>query len=174
MKRIIACGVWIIFAMMLLIIADLKYARAQTPEAAPDFAMEDLQGVNHRLSDYRGQVVVINFWASWCAECIVELPSLGALFDKYKGRGLMVLGITTDRKRESVEPLLKQSRVRYPVLLNTAGSALLKQYRIIGLPSTVVIDKNGFIVERSAGRMDFDSSAFTGKINRLLDSAKRK
>ncbi len=171
MKRVIVCSVSIIVAMVLMIIAQPRWVGSQVKERAPDFSLNDIQGAKHSLSDYSGKVVVINFWASWCPECVDELPSLNALYEKYVGKGLIVIGIATDRKRDSVEPLLKRSRVTYPIFLNTVGGTLLKQYRIIGLPSTVVIDSNGNITERSAGRTDFGSSDFTRKIESLLDSA---
>jgi len=170
MKRVV---VWFIFTLILLVVVN-PCAGAQVREAAPEFSLNDLQGAHHRLSDYRGKVVVINFWASWCPECVEELPSLNALYEKYAEKGVVVLGIATDRNRDSVDPLLKRTGVTYPVLLNTAGGALLKQYRVIGLPSTVVIDKTGIIAERSIGRTDFGSSAFTNKIESLIDSAIKK
>ena len=169
-RRIIACGPCIIVVMIFLITVHPGYVGAQIQEAAPAFSLNDLQGVLHSISDYRGKVVVINFWASWCPECVEELPSLNSLYEKYKGKGVVVLGIATDRKRDSVDPLLIRTGITYPVLLNTAGGALLKQYKVIGLPSTVVIDKNGIIAERSIGRTDFGSTAFTKKLESLIDS----
>jgi thiol-disulfide isomerase/thioredoxin len=174
MKQVIVCGVWFISTLILLVVVHPCCVAAQGQEIAPEFSLNDLHGVHHSLSVYRGKVMVINFWASWCHECVDELPSLNTLYEKYKGRGLIVLGIATDRKRDSVEPLLNRMRVTYPVLLNTVGASLLKQYRIIGLPSTVVIDKNGIIVERTVGRADFGSPGFTNKIESLIDSTIKK
>ncbi len=171
MKRIIACCACIVFAMILLITERPRCASAQQHEAAPEFSLNDLQGVNHSLSYYRGKVVVINFWASWCPECVEEMPSLNTLYEKFKGRGLVVLGIAIDQNRDAIDPLLKQTHVTYPILLNRTGSTLLRQYKVIGLPSTIVIDSNGIISARVVGRTDFGSSAFTKKIEDLTDSA---
>jgi len=168
MKRVV---VLFIIMSILLVAVTPCYSEAQIQEEAPAFSLSDLQGVLHSISDYRGKVVIINFWASWCPECVEELPSLATLYEKYKVKGVVVLGIATDRKRDSVDPLLKRAGVTYPILLNTAGAALLKQYRVIGLPSTVVIDRNGIIIERSIGRTDFASPAFTNKIESLIDPA---
>jgi thiol-disulfide isomerase/thioredoxin len=171
MKGIIIFSPCIIVVMIFLITVHPRCAGGQEREAAPEFSMNDLQGVNQSLSEYRGKVVIINFWASWCPECVEELPSLNTLYEKYKVKRVVVLGIATDRKRDSVDPLLKRAGVTYPILLNTAGVALLKQYRVIGLPSTVVIDRNGIIIERLIGRTDFGSPAFTNKIESLIDPA---
>jgi thiol-disulfide isomerase/thioredoxin len=174
MNRVITCSVWVIFAMIFLVIAHPFRAGAQGQEIAPEFSLNDLHEVHHSLSNYRGKVVVINFWASWCPECVEEMPSLNALYEKYRQRGFVVIGIATDRNRDSVEPLLIRTRVTYPILLNMTGGELLKKYRVIGLPSTVVIDSKGFIVERAIGRTDFGSAAFTKKIESLIDSATKK
>lgn len=173
MKRIV---VLFIIMIMLILLAAVNpfYSGAQVQEEAPAFSLNDLHGMLHSISDYRGKVVVINFWASWCPECVEELPSLNTLYEQYKVKGVVVLGIATDRKHDSVDPLLKRMGVTYPILLNTAGVALLRQYRVIGLPSTVVIDRNGIIIERSIGRTDFGSPAFTNKIESLIDPAKNR
>jgi len=73
-------------------------------EEAPIFELSDLQGRKHALSDYRGKVVLINFWASWCRECITEMPSLNKLYSQFSGQGLAVLGVTVDRKSEDAAP----------------------------------------------------------------------
>lgn len=173
MKLIVTISACIV-AVLLTITAHPRLADAQVRETAQEFSLTDIRGVNHILSNYRGKIVVMNFWASWCPECVEELPSLNTLYEKFKSRGLVVLGISTDQKRDPVDAILKKMRVTYPILLNTAGSALLKQYKIIGLPYTVVIDRNGVITERVVGRTDFGSPAFTKKIEGLIDSAMKE
>ena len=141
---------------------------AQVADKAPDFELNDLQGLRHRLSDYRGKVVLINFWASWCPECIGEMASLNALYAKYRGKGLVVLGISADRKKDPLMKVLEQTHVTYPVILDTTGGVFIRQYTVIGLPTTVVVDKKGLIAERVIGRTDFGSTAFMKKIESLL------
>src|SRR5271169_6317825 len=130
MKRIISCSSWIILALILLITEHPHRVGAQEQEVAPEFSLNDLQGVNRSLSYYRGKVVVVNFWASWCPECVEEIPSLNILYEKFKGKGLVVLGIAVDQRRDSIDPILKRTRVTYPILWNRNSSALLKQYKI--------------------------------------------
>jgi thiol-disulfide isomerase/thioredoxin len=139
---------------------------------APLFELTDLQGKTHRLADYAGKVVVINFWASWCPECIDEMPSLNALYEKLRVKGLVVLGITSDRKRAPVEQALRRVPVSYPILIETTGKVFVRQYTVIGLPTTVVVDRNGYIAERFVGKTDFDTPAFARKIQDLLDGGR--
>ncbi len=141
---------------------------AYAAEKAPEFELNDLRGAHHQLSSYHGKVVLINFWASWCPECIEEMSSLNTLYERYRGKGLVVLSISADRKKEPVTAVLARTRVAYPVLLDTTGGVFIRHYTVIGLPTTVVIDRNGFIEERIVGRTDFTSPAFVKKIETLI------
>jgi peroxiredoxin len=137
-------------------------------EKAPDFELVDLQGATHRLLQYRGKVVLLNFWASWCAECLIEMPSLDSLYRKYRSNNLVVLGISIDRKRETIEGVLKKVPVSYPVLIDLKGEVSSKKYTVIAIPSTYLIDQNGFIKERLMGGYDFTSPSVIEKIDTLL------
>ena len=160
-----------LFCVLQLSSPDGAYG-AQGPEKAPLFELSDLQGKTHRLADYAGKVVVINFWASWCPECIDEMPSLNALYEKLRGKGLVVLGITSDRKQAPVEQALRRVPVSYPILIETTGKVFIRQYTVIGLPTTVVVDRDGAIAERLVGKTDFSTAAFARKIQDLLDKGR--
>ena len=172
MKRLTTCCAWIVLIGVFHLAVPYNGHTAQVSDKAPEFELNDLQGVHHRLSAYREKVVVINFWASWCPECIAEMASLNSLYEKYRGKGLIVLGISADRKREPVMKVLTQTRVTYPVLLDSTGGVFIRNYTVVGLPTTVVIDKNGLIAERVMGRTDFTSAAFMNKIESLISRAK--
>lgn len=143
-------------------------ASAEQNTPAPDFELTDLSGKTHRLADYRGKVVIINFWASWCPECLEEMPSLNGLYTKFRKQDLIVLGITSDRKKDPVLEVLKKIPVAYPLLLETGGGVFIRKYVVIGLPTTVIVDRRGFIAERIVGRTDFGSVSFSRKIQELL------
>ena len=160
-------GYWIILVALFQLFVP-PYGFAEKSDEAPEFELDDLRGQHHRLSDYRGKIVLINFWASWCPECIDEIPSLNKIYEKYKGKGLVVLGISADRKKEAAMKILTQTDVTYPVLFDTSGGVFIKRYTVIALPTTVVIDRNGLIVERIIGRIDFSSAAFVKKIENLM------
>jgi peroxiredoxin len=171
MNRFVAYG--IIFITLFLLAAPHCCLAAQVSEKAPEFELDDLQGAHHKLSDYRGKVVMINFWASWCPECIEEMSSLNALYERYRGKGLVVLAISADRKKDAAMTVLARTHVSYPVLLDTTGGVFIRHYTVVGLPTTIVIDKNGFIDERILGRTDFSSPTFVKKIEGLISGRKQ-
>lgn len=111
---------------------------------APDFALTDAAGNTVRLSDYRGKVVLLNFWATWCAPCKAEVPWFVDLQSTYKD-DLVVLGVSFDEDGwKSVRPFIEERRVNYPVVL--ASPELPEQYRKIeSLPATLMIDRDGRI-----------------------------
>ncbi|MDH4231577.1 MAG: TlpA family protein disulfide reductase [Nitrospirota bacterium] len=148
--------------------AGSSYAETDNhPEKAPDFELNDVQGVKHRLSAYHGRVVLINFWASWCKECIAEIPSLNTLYERYRDKNVVVLGVSIDRNNEDIERSMGKFGIAYPVLVDRKGEVFIRKYTVIGLPTTVIVDKNGYIADRLIGRSDFSSAAFLNKLNGL-------
>ncbi|MBI4684927.1 MAG: TlpA family protein disulfide reductase [Nitrospirae bacterium] len=137
-------------------------------EKAFDFTLTDLNGTPHRLSDFQGKVVLVNFWASWCRECVIEMPSLNGFYAANKNKGIVVLGITIDRKIENVLDALRKTPVSYPVLLDSRGDVFVKKYTVLGLPTTIIIDREGNIQDRFIGRVDFSDKSLTEKIQSLL------
>src|SRR5438105_1885112 len=122
-----------------------------TLEPAPDFELKSLDGRTVRLSDFRGKVVVLNFWATWCAPCRVETPWLVDLYRQYKEQGLEVVGISMDDgEQEHVAEFAKELGINYTVLLgNHAVGDAYGGLRF--LPQTFFIDRNGKIIKRSFG-----------------------
>jgi len=110
--------------------------------AAPDFTLKSKEGKNVRLSDLRGQVVLLNFWASWCGPCRQEMPILDEIHDKYKDLGFSVLGVNLDAKSKKAIDYLKDTPVTFPVLYDPKGD-VSGQYGVQAMPSTVIIDKDG-------------------------------
>jgi peroxiredoxin len=111
-------------------------------QPAPDFTLYDLNGNEVRLSDFRGKPVVLNFWATWCGPCRVEIPHVNVLYDKYKAQGLVVIGVNDEPDHATVRSFAEQ-HISYTVALD--GSTQFRQYGVRGMPATFYIDREGIV-----------------------------
>ena len=119
-------------------------------QPAPDFALRDLDGRVHRLSDYRGQVVFINFWATWCPPCRQELPEIQAVYDDKKDEGLVVLEVNYQESATKAGDYWDEQGLTMPVLLDSSGD-VQDQYRLVGLPDSFFVDRDGILREMHLG-----------------------
>ena len=128
--------------------------RAAVGTEAPEFALPDLDGKVVKVSDLRGKVVILDFWATWCPPCRQEVPHFVALQSKYRDQGLEVVGLSLDKGGASVvKPFVDEYNVNYKMLIATDETA--SSYGgITGIPTTFVIDKNGKVVKRFLGYTD--------------------
>lgn len=134
-----------LFRMLGTLLA-VSRGRANERPPAPDFQLLDIQGVKRKLSDFRGKVVLLNFWATWCAPCRSEIPALKRVHRDYQARGLAVVSVAMDdRGWAAVTPFVTGFQVDYPVLLGNA--AVARQYGgLKTLPHTLFLDRDGRIV----------------------------
>ncbi len=117
-----------------------------------DFTVKDMNGANVRLADYKGKVILINFWATWCPPCKVELPGLIALQDAYKDKGLMILGISEDDPPETLRTFAAEWKINYPMLIGLGEEKLFDAFApLYGLPTTVIVGRNGAMCGRHVG-----------------------
>lgn len=117
---------------------------------ARDFTLTSLDGSDVSLSDYRGNVVLVNLWATWCGPCRAEIPDLEAAYRAHEDEGFVVLGINVEEPRQAVEPFVDEMDMTYPVLLDEGGQ-VLKEYRGLGLPMSLLVDREGVIQVRHIG-----------------------
>jgi thiol-disulfide isomerase/thioredoxin len=144
--------------------ALLSAAGFQVPASevqAPDFTLASLDGKQVSLSALKGNLVFVNFWATWCPPCQAEIPSLKALYEKLKGKGLIILGVDVAEKAGDVGKFVKDKAMTFPVLLD-ANSAVGRVYASQSIPVTYIIDRGGTVLARKVG---FDGSAWDSPEN---------
>ena len=133
-----------------------------------EFTLPDLSGNATRLSDFKGNVVLLNFFATWCPPCREEMPMLEELFLAYQHKNFVVLGVANDSQGKTVvAPFVKTYKLTFPVVLDADRGVSLK-YRVRGIPVTYVLDRQGKIVGRYEGAADWDSKEAHTLIEQLL------
>jgi cytochrome c biogenesis protein CcmG/thiol:disulfide interchange protein DsbE len=118
---------------------------------APELTLTDMQGVSRSLADYRGQVVLINLWATWCPPCKDEMPTLQAFYDKHKDRGFIIIAINDGDPEPDVLQFVRDYKLTFPVWLDPTHIATEKAFKTLNLPSSFVIDREGTIRLRWVG-----------------------
>jgi cytochrome c biogenesis protein CcmG, thiol:disulfide interchange protein DsbE len=125
----------------------------RTQPFAPELSLIDLSGQRLELSSYRGKVVILDFWATWCSPCRTEIPFLVALQNKYRSQGLQVIGVSLDDDPEPVRAFYQQFKIDYPVAIGDAN--LAERYGgILGLPVNFVLSRDGRIYAKHPGEVD--------------------
>lgn len=126
-----------------LVLTSISAVNAETLSGkAKNFTLKSRNGKNIKLSEFRGQVVLLNFWASWCGPCRQEMPLLEKIYKKYKPLGFTMLGVNVEENSAAAKKLLREVKVSFPVLFDTKNIAS-KLYNVSAMPTTVIIDRNG-------------------------------
>jgi thiol-disulfide isomerase/thioredoxin len=116
-----------------------------------DFTLKDMHGADVRLSSFKGKVILINFWATWCGPCKAEIPSLVELQDQYRG-DVVILGLSTTDTAEQIKPYADEYKMNYPVLITKDREEVQDAYGPMwGIPMTIIVDRDGKIAKRHAG-----------------------
>ena len=153
------------------------------PEKAPDFTLQDLDGNTISLSEFRGKVVVLDFWATWCVPCIKSFPAMQIAMDKYSNDpDVEFLFINTWEQRanptEFVQVFMEKRGLTFPVLMDeknpeTNKHPVLEKYEIKGIPAKFIIDKNGFVSYKGTG-FSGDDETVAGELISLIEQARNK
>ncbi len=134
---------------------------------APPFTLTALTGQQAALSQYQGQVIMVNFWATWCGPCQQEMPLLDQMYKKYKPAGFTLIGVSVDKDTAPVKDLMARKPVSFPVLLDPANQ-VSKAYHVDEMPSSVIIDRKGEIRYIHRGYKPGDENEYQDRIRQLI------
>lgn len=134
---------------------------------APDFTLKNGKGENISLSSFRGKVVLLNFWATWCPSCIAEMPSFNELYHEKKSEGLEVIAVSTDRSPDVAMKYVAKKGFDYTIVVDQ-DRQVARLFKVFSLPTTFLIDKKGIITEKFYGEYDWTDKEIKEKVNRLL------
>lgn len=146
--------------------AGQTLAPLQPGVPAPDFALQDTDGKIHRLSDYRGKPVIINFWATWCPPCREEIPSMNRAWHRLEKEGVAMLAINMGEDEDTIFIFTADYPADFPILMDRDG-AVIEQWPVKGLPTTYVVAPDGTIAYRAIGSREWDDDGLLEKILEL-------
>jgi thiol-disulfide isomerase/thioredoxin len=132
-----------------------------------DFELQELSGASRRLSDFNGRVVFLNFWATWCGPCRMEMPSMQRLYERLKRKGLEIVAVNLQEDRGSVQRFVDELGLSFPVLLDTTGR-VGATYGARSIPTTYIVDREGFVIAGTIGTREWDGEQYIRFFERLL------
>jgi peroxiredoxin len=153
---VVVAGLILVVMFLVVWLQSAKYEPLTVGKVAPDFELPDLNDKEIRLSDYRGKVVFLNFWATWCKPCREEMPSMEVLYKNFEKDGLVILAVSIDRvtTKKEIPPFVKSLSLTFPVLVDSWGQTD-KRYKLMGVPETYIIDREGILREKVIGPRDW-------------------
>lgn len=143
----------LIFVLLLYVTKTLAHPNYSNSEStAPNWVLNDLHGKSVRLSDYKGKIVVLNFWATWCSTCRKELSEFVAMKQQFESKGVVIIGVAMDRDNVAdVKAIVRQYFVNFPTVIAT--SSMLRDYGVASTPQTFIINRNGIVVFKHDGAL---------------------
>tara|TARA_B100000686_G_scaffold273693_1_gene291428 strand:- start:321 stop:884 length:564 start_codon:yes stop_codon:yes gene_type:complete len=159
------------FYIVFLNRVDLKPGQVEYPEVqfiAPSFELPSINGGKVNLRDYRGKVVFINFWATWCSTCKVEMPSMERLYQRFKNKRFEMLTISVDKEQGLVSPYVEKYSLSFPVLMDPESDVAKKLYKTTGVPETFIVDQNGVIIFKAIGPRDWSTDETIQAFEQML------
>jgi cytochrome c biogenesis protein CcmG/thiol:disulfide interchange protein DsbE len=148
----------------------LKYSPLRVGQTAPDFTLPGLDEKMVSLSDYRGHVVLVNVWATWCPPCVDEMPSMEKLYRGLKGENFEILAVSIDALgKKAVAPFMKKYNLSFPALMDPDGT-IKTLYQTTGVPESFIINKQGILVEKIIGPRNWATPAVVRYLRDLIRS----
>jgi len=149
---------------------SLGIQRVDPPEEAEDFTLKTLKGGTVSLKDYRGRLIFLNFWATWCGPCRAEMPSMQRLWEEFKEEDFVILAINIQEESKLVSSFMNERGLSFPVLLDEKGK-VARSYGIRGIPTTFFLNPEGEIIGKAVGARDWASKESFQLIEELLFEA---
>ncbi len=156
-----------LLALACLVVLSASAGATSTSVPAPNFSLKSLDGKNIKLSELAGNVVLVNFWASWCGPCRQEMPLLNAIHNKYEPLGFTVLGVNVEEQVANARSYIDERPVDFPILLD-GDNQMSQVYNVIAMPTTVVIDRDGKIRFIHQGYQSGDEAKYHSMIKKLV------
>jgi peroxiredoxin len=157
-------------ALLLSLAGNVPAADTLTPMGskllAPDFSLQDTEGKTHRLSDYRGKPVIINFWTTWCPPCREELPSMNRAWHQLEQEGVAMLAINMGEDEDTIFVFSADYPTDFPILMDQTGE-VIEQWPVKGLPTTYVVAPDGTFAYRAIGSREWDDAELLDKVRAL-------
>jgi peroxiredoxin len=170
MRRVLLAGS-VILTAVLTVPSLIASSRAAAPtlvgKEAPDFVLKAMDGRNLRMSEFRGQVVLVNFWARWAGDSRQEMPALDRINTTYSRAGLVVLGVSVDEDLNRAREFAGAMKVSYPLMFDT-GSSIGRDYLLEKMPMTILVDRAGVVRYSNVGFKRGDERAYLDHIRELL------
>ena len=157
----------VLLVCCLMVGMNAQASSVKLQSSAPDFTLKSLNGGNLRLEEYRGQVVLINFWASWCGPCRQEMPVLDRLHQRYEDTGFAVLGVNVEGEERPARELVEKTNVTFPVVIDD-GQKVSELYDLKAMPSTVVVDRDGVVRYVHRGYKPGDEAKYVEVVKQLI------
>ena len=166
MKGIFARTVKAFTLTIAISVAGIGLADA-AKKPAPNFTLKSMSGQNLKLSEMTGNVVLINFWASWCGPCREEMPYLNALHKKYEALGFTVIGVNVEQQSKDAKGFLRNTPVDFPILLDNKNK-VSKMYNVVAMPTTVMVDRDGNMRYLHKGYKPGDEKKYAKVVKKLI------
>jgi len=157
----------ILLMMGILLIISCSIAGNRGGKKAPDFSLRSIDGKNVKLSDYKGKILILNFFATWCPPCKKEIPDFVKFYKEYKNKGIEIVGVAVGSKEKNVKELIKKFNIKYPVAMSDGKiEKLFGGIRFV--PTTFIIDGKGNIIKKRVGMMG------EGELKKIVEEYKKK
>jgi len=155
------------FIAIVALMASAFVNAVELQDTVPDFTLKSMGGQNLRLEEFRGQVVLINFWASWCGPCRQEMPILQKIHERYEPLGFTVLGVNVDEEQAKARRIVERLDIDFPLLLDT-DQLVSEAYDVNAMPYSVLVDRDGTINYIHRGYKPGDENQYVNRLKQLL------